>query len=185
MITLTGADLTPSQLVDFADSGEFVAIDPAARERAQASRATLLEILGRRPVYGRSTGVGANHSVALGASDHGAGRRLLHSHAGGAGALMNARAARATMVVRANQLLTGAAGAGYHNNVTGNSGGAVKTQNGDVYAGHDGNVYQHSDSGWSKYNNGSWNQVQRPSGSTSTAAAPPKNRLRRRQRTTS
>jgi hypothetical protein len=61
---------------------------------------------------------------------------------------------------------TGAEGAGYHNNVTGGSGGAVKTQNGDVYAGHDGNVYQHSDSGWSKYNNGSWNPVQPPSHNT-------------------
>ena len=58
---------------------------------------------------------------------------------------------------------TGAEGAGYHNNITGNSGGAVKTQNGDVYAGHDGNVYQHTDSGWSKYNNGSFTPVQPPS----------------------
>ncbi len=55
---------------------------------------------------------------------------------------------------------TGAEGAGYHNNITGNSGGAVKTQNGDVYAGRDGNVYKHTDDGWSKYNNGSWNPVQ-------------------------
>ena len=61
---------------------------------------------------------------------------------------------------------TGAEGAGYHNNVTGGSGGAVKTQNGDVYAGHDGNVYQHTDSGWSRYNNGAWNPVQPPSRNT-------------------
>jgi len=55
---------------------------------------------------------------------------------------------------------TGAAGAGYHNRVTGNSGGAVKGANGDVYAGRDGNVYRHTDDGWSKWNNGSWNPVQ-------------------------
>jgi hypothetical protein len=55
---------------------------------------------------------------------------------------------------------TGAEGAGYHNRVTGSSGGAVKTSNGDVYAGRDGNVYQHTDSGWSKYNDGAWNPVQ-------------------------
>jgi hypothetical protein len=61
---------------------------------------------------------------------------------------------------------TGAEGAGYHNNITGNSGHVVKTQNGDVYAGHDGNVYQHNDNGWSKYNNGSWNPVQPPSRNT-------------------
>jgi hypothetical protein len=57
---------------------------------------------------------------------------------------------------------TGAKGAGYQNAVTGGSGGAVKTQGGDVYAGHDGNVYKHTDSGWSKYDNGSWNAVQPP-----------------------
>jgi hypothetical protein len=61
---------------------------------------------------------------------------------------------------------TGAAGAGYHNNITGSSGGAVKTQNGDVYAGRDGNVYKRTDDGWSKYNNGSWNPVQPPSRNT-------------------
>lgn len=64
---------------------------------------------------------------------------------------------------------TGAQGAGYHNNATGGSSGVVKTQNGDVYAGHDGNVYQHSDSGWSKYSNGSWNPVQKPSGTGAAA----------------
>lgn len=63
---------------------------------------------------------------------------------------------------------SGAAGAGYHNRATGNSGGAVRTQSGDVYAGRDGNVYKHTDSGWSKYDNGGWNPVtppQRSSGS--------------------
>jgi hypothetical protein len=58
---------------------------------------------------------------------------------------------------------SGAKGAGYQNAVTGGSGGAVKTQGDDVYAGHDGNVYKHTDSGWSKYDNGSWNAVQPPS----------------------
>ncbi len=61
---------------------------------------------------------------------------------------------------------TGAEGAGYHNNVTGNNGGAVKTQNGDVYAGHDGNVYRNTGSGWQKYDNGSWNSVQPPDRNT-------------------
>lgn len=58
---------------------------------------------------------------------------------------------------------TGAAGAGYHDRVTGNSGGVVKGSGGDVYAGRDGNVYRHTDDGWSKWNNGSWNPVQPPS----------------------
>lgn len=63
------------------------------------------------------------------------------------------------------QSSTGAEGAGYRNAVTGNSGGAVKTQNGDVYAGHDGNAYQHTDSGWSKWENGGWQPVNPPASS--------------------
>jgi hypothetical protein len=70
---------------------------------------------------------------------------------------------------------TGAKGAGYRNAVTGGSGGVVKTQNGDIYAGHDGNVYQHTDSGWSKYVDGSWNAVQpsanRPNPSSSNGGS--------------
>jgi hypothetical protein len=57
---------------------------------------------------------------------------------------------------------SGAEGAGYHNKITGNSGGAVKTTGGDVYAGRDGNVYKHTDDGWSKWSNGGWNSVQPP-----------------------
>lgn len=56
----------------------------------------------------------------------------------------------------------GAQGAGY--NTAHGSGGTVKTQGGDLYAGRDGNVYQHSSSGgWSKYDNGSWQPVTPPS----------------------
>jgi len=63
---------------------------------------------------------------------------------------------------------TGAEGAGYRG-AGGNSGGAVKTQNGDVYAGHDGNAYQHSANGWSKWSNGGWQPVTPPSGASSAA----------------
>jgi hypothetical protein len=66
------------------------------------------------------------------------------------------------------QSSTGAAGAGYRG-INGNQGGAVKTQNGDVYAGHDGNAYQHTADGWSKWNNGGWQPVNPPSSSPSSA----------------
>jgi hypothetical protein len=56
---------------------------------------------------------------------------------------------------------TGAEGAGYRG-AGGNKGGVVKTQNGDVYAGHDGNVYQHTSDGWSKWSNGGWQPVTPP-----------------------
>ncbi|WP_428484495.1 hypothetical protein [Rhodopila sp.] len=62
---------------------------------------------------------------------------------------------------------TGAQGAGYRG-VNGNSGGAVKTQSGDVYAGHDGNAYQHTSNGWSKWSNGGWQPVNPPSTSTTS-----------------
>jgi hypothetical protein len=71
---------------------------------------------------------------------------------------------------------TGAKGAGYQNAVTGGSGGAVKTQGGDVYAGHDGNVYKHTDSGWEKYDKGGgWNPVQPPANHPSAPAGNPAN----------
>jgi hypothetical protein len=66
---------------------------------------------------------------------------------------------------------TGAKGAGYQNNITGGSGGLVKTQSGDVYAGHDGNIYQHTDSGWSKYDNGAWNPLQPPANKPAQTSA--------------
>jgi hypothetical protein len=66
------------------------------------------------------------------------------------------------------QSSTGAAGAGY-SGVNGNRGGAVKTQNGDVYAGHDGNAYQHSSNGWSQWNNGGWQPVNPPSSNAAQA----------------
>ncbi len=57
---------------------------------------------------------------------------------------------------------TGAAVAGYHNRNTGASGGVVKTQNDNVYAGRDGNVYKNTGDGWQKWNNGGWNPVKPP-----------------------
>jgi hypothetical protein len=65
---------------------------------------------------------------------------------------------------------SGAQGAGYRG-AGGNSGGAVKTQNGDVYAGHDGNAYQHTSDGWSKWGNGGWQPVTPPTTGTASNAA--------------
>lgn len=59
---------------------------------------------------------------------------------------------------------SGAQGAGYHNRVTGSSGGVVQGAGGDVYAGRDGNVYKHTDTGWSKYGSGGWTPVQPANG---------------------
>ncbi|GAB4086004.1 aromatic amino acid ammonia-lyase [Myceligenerans cantabricum] len=60
------------------------------------------------PTYGRTTGVGANKGAVVGDDEH--GLRLLRSHATDAGPPMPARAVRAMLAVRLNQLC--AAGSG-------------------------------------------------------------------------
>jgi hypothetical protein len=52
---------------------------------------------------------------------------------------------------------TGAKAVGY--NGTYNSGAAVKTSTGNMYASKDGNVYKNTGSGWQSYNNGGWNSA--------------------------
>ncbi len=57
-----------------------------AAAAARAAWETAREVTARRPVYGRTTGVGANRNVGLAEDDlaeH--GLRLLRSHAAGAG----------------------------------------------------------------------------------------------------
>jgi|GEM_PF-358029 len=67
---------------------------------------------------------------------------------------------------------SGAQGAAVHG-AYGNTGGAVRTANGDVYAGANGHAYQHSPSGWSQWSNGGWQPVQasKPAGNTSGASS--------------
>jgi len=75
-----------------------------ARSAAYADR-----VAQTRPIYGRSTGVGANRSVAV--SDPGAqALRLLRSHATSAGPLRDAPRVRAMLAVRLNQLAAGGNG---------------------------------------------------------------------------
>ncbi|MFI6450291.1 aromatic amino acid lyase [Streptosporangium amethystogenes] len=101
VVLLDGAHLTCEQ-VDRAAHGSGVALGSTARARAAWRTAALLE----GPVYGRNTGVGANKDVETGA----AGLDLLRSHAGGAGPRIEEFRARATLVVRLNQLLAGGSG---------------------------------------------------------------------------
>ncbi len=68
-------------------------------------------VAARRPVYGRSTGVGANRTLVIDAADFAAhGQRLLRSHAHDAGESLPRGVIRAAMFVRANQLAQGGAG---------------------------------------------------------------------------
>lgn len=99
---LHGAGLTCAQVAAVATGQARVTI--GSTDRARASWAAARQLTG--PVYGRSTGVGANKAVEV----EGAGFDLLRSHAGGAGPLIQEDRARAMLTVRLNQLLAGGSG---------------------------------------------------------------------------
>ncbi|MGW0810564.1 aromatic amino acid ammonia-lyase [Nonomuraea sp. NPDC002799] len=99
---LDGAGLTCAQVHAAAYEGARVTIDSV--DRARAAWATAQGLTG--PVYGRSTGVGANRDVPV----EGAGHDLLRSHVCGAGPPVEPARARAMLVVRLNQLLAGGSG---------------------------------------------------------------------------
>lgn len=108
--------LTCEQVHVIAHGDVPVVVGPAAMARATAAHEVAEEVVLRRPVYGRTTGVGSNRTVLVGtteAADH--GLRLLRSHAGGAGPFVAPAVARAMMLVRLNQLAVG--GSGVHPSV--------------------------------------------------------------------
>src|SRR5699024_2179426 len=68
------------------------------------------EVSAQRPLYGRSTGVGANRTVAVTDPDA-AALALLRSHAASAGPLRAPQRVRGMLAVRMNQLAAGGSGA--------------------------------------------------------------------------
>ncbi|WP_329085023.1 MULTISPECIES: aromatic amino acid lyase [unclassified Streptosporangium] len=100
-LVLDGAHLTCEQVYRAAH-GSGISLGSTGRAEAAWQMAGLLH----GPVYGRTTGVGANKDVR--AED--TGLDLLRSHAGGAGPAIEEFRARATLVVRLNQLLAGGSG---------------------------------------------------------------------------
>jgi histidine ammonia-lyase len=110
-IVLDGRGLTPAQ-VAAVSGGAPVRLTAAARARNAAARAALADLIAAgTPVYGVTTGVGALHDTPV-APGHAAEhqRRLLRSHAAGAGEPLAPAAVRAAMAVRLNQLGAGGAG---------------------------------------------------------------------------
>ena len=105
---LDGAGLTCEKVRSIARDGEGVAVAGVGLERARVARDAVHAIMATQPVYGRTTGVGANRSIQV--QDGGHGLRLLRSPAGGAGPLLAAPLARAMLVVRLNQLAAGGSG---------------------------------------------------------------------------
>jgi histidine ammonia-lyase len=105
---LDGSSLSCESVRAIARDGTAVAVAEAGLERARRTRDAVHAAMEIQPVYGRTTGVGANRSIEV--QDGGHGLRLLRSHAGGAGPLLAAPLARAMLVVRLNQLAAGGSG---------------------------------------------------------------------------
>ncbi len=88
-----------------------VTVAAGAVAAARAAWETARDVATRRPVYGRSTGVGANRNVGLAEDERaGHGLRLLRSHAAGSGPLQPAELGRAMLVTRMNQIGAGGSG---------------------------------------------------------------------------
>jgi histidine ammonia-lyase len=108
-LTLDGASLDLDSLAA-ASRGVKVRIDPLALDRARAAHQRAAEVSASRPVYGRTTGVGAARDESTSSTvEH--GLRLLRSHAAGWGDVVPAPVVRAALAVRANQVLAGGSGA--------------------------------------------------------------------------
>src|SRR2546423_7241797 len=108
-VLIDGARLSCRDVVEVAREAAPVGLAPEGVERARAASIVVRRIAGSGAVYGRTTGVGANRDVPAG-DLAGHGRRLLRSHAGGAGPALGTAEARAMMVVRLKQLAAGGSG---------------------------------------------------------------------------
>ena len=112
MLVVDGRTLTCEDVAAIADDLEIrVEVDPEALRRAEEAWKLVPELVARRPIYGRTTGVGANRDELVDpaeAAEH--GRRLMRSHAGGTGEAMPESLTRAMLLVRLNQLAAGRSG---------------------------------------------------------------------------
>jgi histidine ammonia-lyase len=112
ILRIGAAPLAPAALVAAArDPRVRVELAPAARERMAASHAAAEAAARRRPVYGRTTGVGANRHVEVeGEEARAHSLRLLRSHAGGMGSPLPDDVVRGTILVRLAQMSAGGGG---------------------------------------------------------------------------
>ncbi|MFH5878797.1 aromatic amino acid lyase [Arthrobacter sp. NA-172] len=113
MIEIDGRRLRLADIATVAAGGTKVSLAPSAVERMAASQRSARATALTRPVYGRSTGVGANRSVSLDAGDNEAnvhGLNLLRSHAVDTGGVLDRETVRAMLVIRLSQLAAGSSG---------------------------------------------------------------------------
>jgi histidine ammonia-lyase len=111
-VTLRGAGLSESQVVNVARHGEKVALAAAARTKMERSRERVERAArSREPVYGVSTGFGAlagTHIAPLRQPE--LQLALIRSHAAGMGSPVEDEVVRAMMLLRARTLAMGMSG---------------------------------------------------------------------------
>ena len=112
VIPLDGETLDPAAVARVARERAPVQLTPAAQERNTAAARALDQLIAAgEPIYGVTTGVGALRDRPIDADERaGYSRRLLRSHACGAGRILPVGLVRAAMVTRANQIGVGGAG---------------------------------------------------------------------------
>ncbi len=111
MISLDGSSLTCGEVAAAGRGQASVSIDRTGWERAAAAAQVARTAVADGESYGRTTGVGANRGLQVGAGDvHAHGLRLIRSHAAGAGPLIAPEIGVAMLAVRANQIAAGGSG---------------------------------------------------------------------------
>lgn len=101
--------LTVARVAEIADGAPVRLADDTLVRLARAFQDALA--VGRlQPVYGRTTGVGANRTEQISEADRDQGMRLLRSHAVDTGELLPASTVRGMLAVRLNQLCLSGSG---------------------------------------------------------------------------
>lgn len=113
MIELNGQSLTLQQIFDVAIGREQVSLSDAARQRVEAARRVVEQIVNEgRTVYGVNTGFGKLSDVSIDKSElRQLQLNLVRSHACGLGNPLSEPEARAMLLLRANVLAAGFSGA--------------------------------------------------------------------------
>src|SRR5690554_5216402 len=113
-VSIDGTSLTIAELKAITNQEAELHLEDASLDVIELAHSRLVAARDSGAVYGANTGVGANRAVnvdgaAADASD-GHARRLLRSHCAAVGEQESAALARATMVVRLNQIAAGHSG---------------------------------------------------------------------------
>lgn len=109
-MTTMGSRLTVELLRKIATGGTEVVVDAATRDAVARAHELVTGAAETLPVYGRTTGVGANRTTTVSNDDLEHGMRLLRSHAVEFGPVLSREQTRAMLAVRLNQLCNAGSG---------------------------------------------------------------------------